>query len=260
MLNNNKKGIAIIIVLTLVFAGVLTLGIIMDKKFNMDNQAEYNKYIGESKTAEAAAKNEETKEEPEKKVLDFYGKLKNKEAVKILILGDGLALSQGSTSNEGLWDAGIVNLIQTTYGSTAKLISLAKAGAVSSVGLNIAKTNSLEGYDLVITCFGHNDNNSAVNINEFKTNYAEIIKEIKDKNQKAIILPILASTLDLENKYRATILEVATENALTCVDTKTTFINSGTTQSRLLNGNLPNNSGYQLYTQTIGDIIKVGMK
>ncbi|HEY5524362.1 MAG TPA: SGNH/GDSL hydrolase family protein [Clostridium sp.] len=258
-MNNNKKGMAIIIILFLVFAGVLTLGVIKDKKYNSDNQADYNKYIEESKTAEVAAKTEEVKETPQE-VLDFYGKLKNKKAVKVLVLGDGLALSQGSTSNSGVWDAGVVNLIQTTYGSTAELISLAKVGAASSVGLSVAKSNNLEGYDLVITCFGHNDNASAVNINDFKTNYTEIVKAIKEKSPKATILPILPSTLALDNKYRAKIQEVATENALTCIDTKTAFTKSGIAEAKLLNGNMPSNIGYQLYTQTIGEVIKAGVK
>jgi len=262
-LNNNKKGVAIIITLILVFAGVLTLGIMKDKKNNSDNQADYNKYIEESKTTGTVAKTEEVKETPKvttEENLDFYGKLKNKKAVKVLILGDGLALSQGSTSNSGVWDAGVVNLLQTTYGSTAELVSLAKAKAAASVGLSVAKSNSLEGYDLVITCFGQNDSSSAVNIDEFKTNYAGIIKEIKDKNKNATVLPILPSTLALDNKYRAKIQEVATENALTCIDTKTAFTKSGITEAKLLNGSLPSDVGYQLYTQTIGETIKVGMK
>ena len=260
MLNNNKKGIVIIITLIIVLAGVLTLGIIKDRKVNSDNKADYNNYIEESKTTEVAAKTEEvketTKEATSPEELNFYGKLKNKKAVKILILGDGLALSQGSTSNGGLWDAGLRNLIQNTYGSTVELISLAKAGSASSVGLTVAKSNNLEGYDLVITCFGHNDSNSAININDFKTNYTGIVNEIKVKSPKVIILPLLPSTLPLDNKYRLKIQEVATENSLTCIDTKTAFINSGITEAKLLNGNLPSDIGYQVYTETVGNVIK----
>lgn len=263
-MSNNKKGIAIIIILIFVFAGVLTLGIIKDKKNTSENQADYNKYIEGSKTTETAAKTEEVKETPKvqttEEVLDFYGKLKNKKAVKVLILGDGLALSQGSTSNSGVWDVGVSNLLQTTYGSTVEMVSLAKAKAISSVGLSVAKSNNLEGYDLVITCFGQNDNISAVNINDFKTNYAGIVKEIKDKNKNATVLPILPSTLALDNKYRAKIQEVATENGLTCIDTKTAFTKSGIAETKLLNGSLPSDVGYQLYTQTIGEVIKAAVK
>lgn len=264
MLNNNKKGIAIIITLILAFAGVLTLGIIKDRKVNSDNQADYNKYIEKSKTTEVAAKTEEvkgtTKVETKLEDLNFYGKLKNKTAVKILILGDGLALSQGSTSSAGTWDAGVSNLIQNTYGSTVGLTSLAKAGAASSVGLTVAKSNNLEGCDLVITCFGHNDSNSAININDFKTNYTAVVNEIKIKSPKVVILPLLPSTLPLDNKYRLKIQEVAQENGLTCIDTKTAFINSGITETKLLNGNLPSDIGYQVYTEAIGNVIKAEMK
>lgn len=260
MLNNNKRGITIIITLIIVLAGVLTLGIIKDRKVSSDNKADYNKYIEESKTTEVAAEPEEVKGETSPENLNFYGKLKDKKAVRILVLGDGLALSQGSTSNGGLWDAGLRNLIQNTYGSTVELISLAKAASASSVGLNVAKSNNLENYDLVITCFGHNDSNSAININGFKTNYIGIVNEIKSKSPKVVILPVLPSTLPLDNKYRLKIQEVATENGLICIDTKTAFINSGITEAKLLNGNLPSDIGYQVYTEAVAKVIKAEMK
>jgi len=258
-LSKNTRGTAIIIALILIFAGVLTLGIIKDKKANKDNKADYNESLEEPKTTKVVAQNEETKGTVDE-ALNFYGKLKNKKDAKILILGDGLALSQGSTSNGGVWDTGLVNLLENTYGSKVDLISLAKAGAASSVGLDTAKNNNLEGYDLVITCFGHNDNNSAVNINDFKLNYAGIVTIIKEKSPKAIVLPILPSTLALDNKYRAKIQEIATENGLTCIDTKTGFTKSGIAEAKLLNGTLPNDTGYQIYTQTMAEIIKAGLE
>lgn len=264
MLNNNRNGKVIIITLMLIFVGVLTLGIIKDKKINSNNEEDYNNYIEEAKTtvkAETTETDTKASEEVVKtEAVDFYGKLKNKSAVKVLILGDGLALSQGSTSSAGTWDAGVFNLIQNTYGSAVELTSLAKAGASSSVGLTVAKNNKLEGYDLVITCFGHNDSNSASNINDLKTNYVGIVNEIKTKNPKAVILPILPSTLQLDNKYRLKIQEVAAENNLTCVDMKTAFVNSGISDAKLLNGNLPSDIGYQIYTQTIGSVIKAAVK
>lgn len=260
MLNNTKKGIVMIITLILVLAGVLTLGILKDKNSKDDNQDNYSANIEETKTEETEDVKEKPQTETAEEVTDFYGKLKNKEALKVLILGDGLALSQGSTSNNGVWDTGVVNLIKNTYGNAVEMVSLAKAKATTLVGLSVVNNNKIENYDLVITCFGHNDNMAAVNINDFEKNYSEMITQIKKMSPNATILPVLPSTLALDNNYRRKIQEVATENSLTCVDTKTAFANSGLTDAELLNGTLPNDTGYKLYTQTVGETIKTAMK
>ncbi|MDS0526685.1 SGNH/GDSL hydrolase family protein [Clostridium sp. SHJSY1] len=263
-MNNSKKGLIIIIALTFVFIGVLTMGIIKDRNLNTALAESSTKKVQEepkeeTKTEEKAP--EEKKEEVKNtETLDFYGKLKEKQSVRILILGDGLAMSQGRTSENGIWDKGVANLIQTTYGSKVELKSLAQGGASTAVGIDIVKANDIKDYDLVITCFGHNDNNTSVNTNQMKTNYNNIIAEVKNKSPKATIIVVLPSTLALDNTYRDNIQKVATENNVAVADMKKAFTESGVKESTLMNGALPNDKGYQVYTQTIGNVIKVGIK
>ena len=266
-MNNSKKGLGIIGILTIVLIVVFTFGILQDRKVNAKNREDYLAWlegVDNSSTPKEELADKQVEEpvvkEPEVEELDFYGKLKNKKSVKVLILGDGLALSQGRNTNEGIWDQGVASLIESTYGSTVELKSLAQNGAASAVGYNVVKNNDISNYDLIITCYGQNDNNAAVNIDQFRANYESIIQEIKGKNAKGVIIPILPSTLTIDNKYRNAIQAIATDNGLKVADTKTAFINSGMTEATLSNGVLPNDKGYQLYTETIGNVIKNGVK
>ncbi|MGG7178131.1 SGNH/GDSL hydrolase family protein [Clostridium paraputrificum] len=265
-MNNSKKGLAIIVTLAIVLITVFTFGILRDRKISAKNREDYKAWI--EGTVETSNQKEEivesvvedTEAKGEAEELNFYGKLKNKKPVRVLILGDGLALSQGRNTDNGIWDQGVASFIQSTYGSTVELKSLAQNGAASAVGYNVVKNNDISNYDFIITCYGQNDNNAAVNIDQFRTNYDSIIKEIKAKNPNGTIVPILPSTLTTDNRYRTTIQAIATEHGLQVADTKTTFINSGIPEGTLSNGVLPNDKGYQLYTETVGNVIKNGVK
>lgn len=271
-MNNNKKGLGIVIGLTLILLAVLSVGIIRDRQISKRNAKDYTEWMaskGEG-TPDSEAKDEPKeapKEEPKDKEnpagteeLDFYGKLKNKKPVKMLILGDGLALSEGRNSGNGLWDGGVENWVKETYGCEVEKKSLAKRGSASAIGLDDAKSNDLSGYDLIITCFGQNDNNTLVAVDKFKANYEGIINEIKTKNPKATILPILPSTLTKNNQYRGAIQTLASNKGITVVDTRTEFEESGVPFNTLLNGELPNDKGYQLYTQAVSKVIKNAVK
>ncbi|WP_143315811.1 SGNH/GDSL hydrolase family protein [Clostridium sp. HBUAS56017] len=264
-MNNSKKGLITISALALILVFVLAAGIIKDRKLNSINKEEYvasltNSSKEESKNTKEVKAQEPPVEDKSTKSLDFYGKLKEKQPVRVLILGDGLAMSQGRNSDNGIWDQGVASLIQNTYGSKVELKSLAQSGASTTVGVNVAKNNDISNYDLVITCFGHNDNSTLVNPSQSKTNYSNILAEIKSKSPKATIIPVLPSTLALDNTYRLTIQKLAAENNLTCADMKKAFTESASQESTLLNGSLPNDKGYQIYTQTVGNIIKAGVK
>lgn len=267
-MNNSRKGINIIVLLVFVFLVILTAGIIKDKKLSKQNKEDYNKYItteksnedsnitdAESNKSKDNSSNTENEDFVQKQKLNFYDKLKEKSPVKILVLGDGIALSQGSTTPDGKWIEGVVNLIKSTYGTTAEVKSLAKSGTKASEGLNIAKNNDLTGYDLILTCFGQNDNNGLTDIKSFKTSYEGIISEIKSKNSNTVIIPILPSTLDLNNNYRNEIIQIANANSLDAADVKKAFTESGA-EASLVTGKLPNDRGYQYYTVTIGNVIK----
>lgn len=259
-MNNGRKGISMIVVLSCILVGVLTLGIIKDKKLSKENKEDYNNYIASQKdkvsdTESTKEKGDAENSDKKDKEANFYDKLKSKSPVKVLVLGDGIALSQGSTTNGGEWAEGVANLIKNTYGSEVELKSLAKSGTKAADGLIIAKNNDFTSYDLVITCYGQTDNNAKVDINSFKTSYNDMIKEIKSKNNNIVIIPVLESTLTVDNNYRKAIIETAENNSLTAADVKQAFVDSGA-EASLNNGSLPNDKGYKYYETTIGNVIK----
>ena len=257
-MKNSKEKLQtiIIVILTIVLVFTLTIGIIKDKNENKKSVEEYNELSNNdelNKDEQEVQSNEIVKD-------DFYGKLRKKEDVKVLVLGDGLALSQGRTSENGIWDQGVKNLIQSTYGSNVELKSLAKNGASSAIGLDTVTNNDISGYDLILVCYGHNDNKINFSVEGFKENYQNIIDKVMEKNPDGIIIPIVPSTLTNDNAYSKAIKEVANNNKLNFADIKTTFINSGIGEGNLSNGVLPNDTGYQLYTESIGNVIKEKMK
>lgn len=264
-MKNEKKWTVLLTFLSLILIGVLAFGIIQDKKLKEANAEDYKKWnekkVSSDKEISSEAKENSDKVPEENSTgrnsnLDFYGKLKGKQDVKVLILGDGLAVGEGRTTDKGLWDKGLISWIEDTYGVKAELQSLAEKGANAARGLEILNANkNVIDYDLVITCFGQIDKN-LVNVDVFKSNYNNIIAELKSRNSKASIVPILPSTINTESEYRLKIQEVATENGLTVIDTRYAFNNAGVPFNSLLNGALPNDKGYEQYVKEIGKIIQ----
>ena len=261
-------------ILAIILVVVLTVGIIEDRKLLAQNKLDYNNWLEENSDAKSTEVNNELKEEQPKdqeeqvqktevknteESLNLYAKLKNKEAVRLLILGDGIALSQGRTSENGVWERGIASLINSTYGSEVEVKSLAKAGASSAVGYDVVNNNDISKFDLIIICYGQNDKNTAVNTNQFKVNYESIVSKIKESNPNGTIIPILPNTLQINNPYRDIIQQIAKDNSLDVADMKKAFTTSSIGEANLLNGTLPNDTGYQIYTQTLGEVIKKGM-
>lgn len=273
-MNNSKKGIFVTAVLAIILAIVLTVGIMQDRKLLAQNKQDYDKWIEQSNEANSIEVNGEAKEEKTKKQevqpqqtevksteksSNLYEKLKNKDSVRLLILGDGIALSQGRNSENGVWERGIASLITSTYGSEVEVKSLAKAGASSAVGYDVVNSNDISNFDLIIICYGQNDNNTAVNTNQFKINYESIVSKVKESNPNGTIIPILPNTLQINNSYRDIIQEIAKDNSLDVADMKKAFASSSIGEANLLNGTLPNDTGYQIYTQVLGESIKKGM-
>ena len=271
-MNNSRKGLGIIIVLFIVLIGVLTLGIFKEKKMQKDSESVTSEWVAskdnstskeEDKKEGEKPSDEEKKEEqeaPKEEYKGLYSKLKNKADVRMLVLGDGLALSQGRNTTAGIWDKEIANWMTNTYGSKVELVSLARAGATSAVGYEVAANNDISNYDLIIICFGQNDNNKLNNINTFNANYQGIINKVKEKNPEGTILPILPSTLVADNAYRVAIQNISKNNTLNAIDVSNEFANSGVAINQLVgNAGLPNDKGYGLYIKAVTKHIENSM-
>lgn len=266
-MKSERRWTVLIILLSIALIVVLGAGVIKEKKLNKKNAEEYSEWnkeknnspkVEEDVTEELPEAEEVVKKEDE--ILDFYGKLKNKQDVKILILGDGLALSEGKTSDAGVWDKNLALSIESTYGVKVELQSLSERGANVARGVQVLNNNpTVKDFDLVITCFGQIDK-VGVNLDQFKNDYMKIINDLQTRNEKCVVMPILPSTINTESPYRIKIQEVATEKGLDVIDARGAFNNAGVPFESLLNGSLPNDKGYEVYTKEASKIIDAKVK
>lgn len=246
-MNNSKKGFAIIILLSIVLIAVIGLGVMKTKKLNAINQKEFKEFMDEFNNATL---------EKEKKSVDFVGKLKEKQEINMLVLGDGLAASQGKTKDDGIWTNAVTKFIKETYGSDVKPQVLAESSAKVEDGLNTVNLNDISNKDLIILSYGNNDSINKTGLDSFKVNYTNLVNKIKAENPNALIIVLIPNTLELDNKYRIKMMEVCNENRLAYGDLKTAFKESGQAESKLVKNSLPTDAGYQIYSQTVSNIIK----
>lgn len=246
-MNNSKKGFVIIILLSIVLIAVIGLGVMKTKKLNTINQKEFKEFMDEFNNATL---------DKDKKSVDFVGKLKGKQEINMLVLGDGLAASQGKTTDDGIWSNGVTKFIKETYGSSVKLQVLAEPNAKVEDGVNTVNLNDVSNNDLIILCYGNNDSANKTSIDSFKASYTNLVTKVKNENPNALVIAIMPNTLELENKYRIKMMEVCNEKAIAYGDLKTAFKESGQAESKLIKNSLPTDAGYKLYSQTVSNIIK----
>lgn len=257
-MNNSKKGLILIALLSIILVLVIGAGLIKERYENKTNKEEYDRYIEETQIEETKDKNTEGSIDSSK-IKGFINKLKAKQDVRVLILGDDMALSVGRNSDSGIWSGGVKNLIETTYGSKVDLTVLASEGATLENGLTTTKEKDISDYDLTILCYGNNDSKASRKVSTVKENYTEIVKNIKDKSPDSLMIAVLESSLELNNPYRLAVVEVAATNSLIKADMREAFNSSGKKDSALSKNGFPNDTGYQIYTQTIGKVIKEAM-
>ncbi|SFU63434.1 Lysophospholipase L1 [Clostridium sp. DSM 8431] len=257
-MSNSKKGLYIIIALAAILIVIIGAGKFKEKKENKINNEEY--IASMSKASDSNEEKEETTEEEEKqdtsKMKSAPEKLRAKEDVKVLMLGDAIAMSSGRTSENGIWSEGIKSAILKEFGSKASMEVIAQKDATTATGLNQLKNADLSGYDIVILCYGYNDNKDKLKVEDVKADYKAIVDKIMKENNHAMIMSVLESSLELNNPYRSAINEVSTTKSLITVDMKNAFVSSGIKESSLASNGLPNDKGYQVYTQAVESKLK----
>lgn len=268
----NKKGIIVIIALSAILIGLLGYGIVKDKNDTAKNAQDYENWKNNSSSSvvkeETKDKNQnssssddknnrddkkEEKKEPRK---NFYLKLKDKEDVNVAIIGDKLALSEGRTSEAGIWSGGVSYIIGQNFGSKADVNLLAKSDLLTKDASDFISKQDFSQIDLTIVCLGHNDNAQGVDASTFKDEYTAFLEKIKEKNPSMEILALIPSTLANDNMHRQMIIGVSDIVEINTIDTRKYFEVNGVVDSGLMNGDLPNDIGYQCYTVAIGDVLK----
>ena len=251
-MGKNKKETIVIASLLLILTVVLVIGIIKDKKLLEKNNIEYDNWKENNLIQDETSTINDVKVEKSK---NFYEKLKSNEYVNILVLGDDIALSEGRRSDDGIWTEGLKYLIKNTYNTENTLTNVSEKGYLIESAVQNIINSDIANYDLVILCFGYSNYVSGSDIESFRNSYTNIIDEIYKQKENITILSMVQSELDTNSPYGNIVKEVSLSKGLSIIDTHEAFKNSGIEYALSDNGVLPNDIGYQIYTETIKSVI-----
>ena len=159
-----------IIILIIALALVIAVGTIRDKNTLAKNMEIYS---SDSSNNSEDNKKQATTSNP-------YEKIKKGEEVNILVLGNGVGLSEGKTDESGNWTSSLSKWLEETYKSKANITNLSQDKATVKVGLEELEKNK-DNFDLAYIIFGENDQKE-IKPNEFKEDY-----EKNDKLLKSIL-------------------------------------------------------------------------
>lgn len=238
-----------IIILIIALAVVIAVGTIRDKKTLAKNMEIYS-----SDSSNKAENNEKqaTTSNP-------YEKIKKGEEVNILVLGNGVGLSEGKTDESGNWTSSLSKWLEETYKSKANITNLSQDKATVKVGLEELEKNK-DNFDLAYIIFGENDQKE-IKPNEFKEDYEKIVKNLKERNKNISIVPIIENSLRKKNEYTTIIEDIGKDNDIKVLDMATVFTKDPAPYAKLTNkdGIYPNNLGYGLYFSNVKSLIEANI-
>lgn len=188
---------------------------------------------------------------------DFYQKIKDKENLNALIIGDSIGQSSGTGDEEYFWFTQLNEKLMKEYKlnhiTTQKLTAGGATVFDGFVKFNPSETVFL--YDIVFIAFGQNDVN-VMKPDEFGVFYENLIREIKEKHPKAEIVTLIESSLKGE-EYPNVIKNLSKRHNTILVDTRIPFYNSGKTMEELTVDTVhPTNEGYTMYANEIFNTLK----
>ena len=228
---------------------VIAVGTIRDKKTLAKNMEIYS---SDSSNNSEDNKKQATTSNP-------YEKIKKGEEVNILVLGNGVGLSEGKTDESGNWTSSLSKWLEETYKSKANITNLSQDKATVKVGLEELEKNK-DNFDLAYIIFGENDQKE-IKPNEFKEDYEKIIKNLKERNKNISIVPIIENSLRKKNEYTTIIEDIGKDNDIKVLDMATVFTKDPAPYAKLTTkgGIYPNNVGYSLYFSNIKSLIEANI-
>lgn len=244
--NNSKLLNILLIILSIALVLVIVFGTINDKMILANNKE------NDSIT---------TKDENSTfKLGNPYEKIKDGQEVSILILGDGIGTSEGKSGEEGDWSSLLTKWLQDTYNSKASVTNLSEEKANIKDGIQILESNK-DKFDIAYIIFGQNDEKT-LSVEEFKKNYEEVVKDLKERNKDMVIVPVIENSIRKKNAYTNAIEEVAKANNLQVLDMATVFTKDPEPYAKITinDGIFPNNAGYGLYFKEMKNLIESNIK
>lgn len=249
--NRSKSKVLDISIIILIIALIVVIGVgtIRDKKTLARNMETYS---GDSTSTSENNENQATTSNP-------YEKIKEGKEVNILVLGNGIGLSEGKTDESGNWTSSLSKWLEETYKSKANITNLSQDKATVKVGLEELEKNK-DTFDLAYIIFGENDQ-KALKPNEFKEDYEKIIEILKERNKNVDIVPIIENSIRKKNEYTTIIEAIGKDNYIKVLDMATVFTKDPAPYAKLTTkgGIYPNNVGYSLYFSNVKSLIEANI-
>jgi lysophospholipase L1-like esterase len=189
--------------------------------------------------------------------------LKENNNIKLLVIGDSIGQSDGSTSEKKKWYNQFGNYLTKTYNVNISTELLTTPISTIFSGWADYFINKTPNTDMAFICFGQNDQ-YVHDINQFSSIYESLIRTIKSKNPNAEIVLILESPLmDSKNlaqvsQYTNVIKNLSTKYNTPVLDTISAFKISKKKYTDLTTNDkvTPNDSGYDIYSKTLINLFK----
>jgi hypothetical protein len=193
---------------------------------------------------------------------NFYQKLKEGRPISILIIGDDIGESDGSTAGNG-WIDQLTNKLYATYKSTVTVTKITQSGSnivrswieYNSMVNNNKQSGVSSNFDCVFICDGK-DYQSIDELKQFHMFYENLIVRLIKNDPKAEIFPMIESSIKTDNGFTVDIKELADHYGLDLIDTRTAFNQPGKNYSDLSKDGIhPNDDGYTLYAEEMYNVI-----
>ena len=185
--------------------------------------------------------------------LDFYEKLKNKEDVNVLIIGDSIGEGAGGEYGQ-LWFQLLENAVEKEYGVKYRTRNVSFGGNAAYCGYVSSKIFA-DGtdYDLAVLCYSQNDGD----LKTLGIYYEAMIRALRTKYDNIAIISILESPQrEITPKMQA-IIDICQYYEIPVADTITPFNTAEIGYDALTtDGVHPNNEGQKIYFETVMDVIK----
>jgi hypothetical protein len=182
-------------------------------------------------------------------------KLRAGEDISVLIVGDSIAKGEGASESSTKWFHRLTGSIEDLYGSKATIDTLTEENADVFKGWHTYSQAQEKSYDLILVVYGQEEVTEWDNPNEFAYFYEGLLRKIMMDNPKAEIMAVVENALD--NKRANMIKQLADHYNLSYADTRLAFDQSSLELEDLtMDGILPNDAGYALYSDQIFRMIR----
>lgn len=181
---------------------------------------------------------------------NFYEKLERGFDVKILLVGNSMALSEGS-SLDGKWTDILKDKLEETYSVNIWYENMGSAYSDYGAGyVQLATLNDNIDYDAVITCY------SATQDENKLIQYEAILRTIKSKYDNCAIISVLANSDQQEDPGK--LCELIQHYDGVSIDMQKVISDNG--DSVIDHEFYPNDLGYQLYADYVFSTIESGVE